>query len=62
MAIAVEDELSATGPLKLDILKNCRLIFIIERVLRINEEGEPLFLLDMLIPQEAHHIDASLDT
>ena len=58
VAIVVESELCATGPLKLDGLQHCRPILLIERISRVNGEEAPLFLLYMLLPQEAHCVDA----
>ena len=60
MDISVEDELSTTGPIKLDHLQNWRLIIFIGHVSRINEEEAPVFLLGILLPQESHHMDAAL--
>ena len=58
VAIAVESELCATGPLKLGSPHNRRLILIIKRALCVNEEESPVLILGMLLPQEVHHMDA----
>ena len=58
--IAVEGKLLATGPFKLYGPQHNRPIILIGCVLRCDEEETPVFLLIMMLPQEAHRVDASL--
>ena len=62
VAIAVEIEPRVTKPLESDGQNHFRLILLIECVLRFNEEESPVLLLVMILPQEAHCMDAPLNT